>query len=220
VIPSTETRLRRGVYLVTRETPDDDALLAVVEAALEGGAVLVQYRDKSNDAARRRRQASALGSVCRRHAIPLLINDDVDLARAVGAAGVHLGEHDGAIATARAALGRDAIIGVSCYDDPERAAALAAAGADYLAFGAFFPSSTKPAARRARPGLLREARRFGLPTIAIGGIDGDNAASLIAAGADLVAVISAIFDAPDPRAATRRIKALFDSHENPETKPA
>lgn len=209
MIPSTESRLRRGVYLVTRETADDHALLAVVQAALDGGAVVVQYRDKSVDTARRLRQASALVAACRRHHVPLLINDDVDLAGAVDAAGVHLGEHDGDIATARAALGRDAIIGVSCYDDAARAAALAAGGADYLAFGAFFPSPTKPNARRADPSLFAQTAHLGLPTVAIGGIDGDNAGSLIAAGADLVAVISALFDADDPRAATRRIAALF-----------
>lgn len=202
-------KLGRGVYLVTRETDDDDALLRTVEAVLEGGAVVVQYRDKSSDALRRRRQAVAIAALCRSHRAPLLINDDIALAKAVGAAGVHLGEHDGDLATARAALGPAAIIGASCYDDPARASTLAAAGADYLAFGAFFPSPTKPHARRADPSLFAQTAHLGLPTVAIGGIDGDNAGSLIAAGADLVAVISALFDADDPRAATRRIAALF-----------
>jgi thiamine-phosphate pyrophosphorylase len=126
----------------------------------------------------------------------------------VGAAGVHLGEDDGDIAAARALLGAKAIIGVSCYDDAGRARAAAAAGADYLAFGAFFASSTKPGARHARPGLLRQTASLDLPRVAIGGITPDNAPALIAAGADLVAVISGVFDAPDPIATARAYRAL------------
>ena len=141
--------------------------------------------------------------------MPFIVNDDVRLAREVGADGVHLGEHDGDIAAARVLLGDDAIIGVSCYDDLQRARDAATAGADYIAFGAFFPSSTKPNARRASPDLLRNSATFGLPRVAIGGIAPDNARSLVAAGADLVAVISGVFDAPDSIAAARAYFSLF-----------
>lgn len=202
--------LSRGLYLVTRETADSAALLHTVRAALRGGARLVQYRDKSADAGRRLEQARALAAACAEAGVPLLVNDDVGLALACGAAGVHLGEHDGAIADARARLGAGAIIGVSCYDSLERAQALAAQGADYLAFGSFFGSPTKPGARRAQPGLLRDASRFGLPRVAIGGITLANAGELIAAGADLLAVISAVADAADPESAAQAFTALYD----------
>jgi thiamine-phosphate pyrophosphorylase len=202
--------LRRGLYWVTRETADTAALMGIADAALRGGARLVQYRDKSTDATRRRTQAQALVAACRTASVPLLINDDVELALSSGAAGVHLGEHDGGIADARARLGPHALIGVSCYDSLERAKALAAQGADYLAFGSFFASPTKPGARRAQPALLREAARFGLPRVAIGGITLANAGDLVAAGADLLAVVSAVADAADPRAAARAFTALYD----------
>jgi thiamine-phosphate pyrophosphorylase len=178
-------------------------------AALEGGATMLQYRDKTRDAGRRLQEAHELAALCRGFAVPLIINDDVGLARATGAAGVHLGEDDAAIAGARAALGAHAIIGVSCYDSLQRAQDAAAAGADYLAFGAFFPSTTKPGARRATPDLLRSAREFRLPLVAIGGITHENAGSLIAAGADLLAVVSGVFGADDIRAAARRYTGLF-----------
>jgi thiamine-phosphate pyrophosphorylase len=141
--------------------------------------------------------------------MPLIVNDDVELAAGIGAAGVHLGEDDADIAAARSRLGNGAIIGVSCYDSLERARDLAAAGADYLAFGAFFPSPTKPQARRATPDLLRAARAFGKPLVAIGGITPDNAADLIAAGADFVAVVSGVFGQPDVTDAARRYASLF-----------
>ena len=142
--------------------------------------------------------------------MPLIINDDAALAVATGADGVHLGEHDGAFATARALLGVGAIIGVSCYDDAVRARNAVALGADYVAFGAFFPSPTKPRARRAPIDLLRGSRAPGLLQVAIGGITPDNAPALIAAGADLVAVISGVFDSPDPLAAAIAYAACFD----------
>ena len=201
--------LRRGLYLVTRETADTARLLRIVEAALEGGAVAVQYRDKSPEAARRREQARALVSLCARFRAPLIVNDDVALAREAAAAGVHLGEDDASVADARAALGANAIVGVSCYDDPARAEQARRDRAGYVAFGSFFPSPTKPGTRRASLDLLRGAGRLDLPRVAIGGITGDNAKPLIDAGADLVAVISDVFDAGDPRAAARRIAALF-----------
>jgi thiamine-phosphate pyrophosphorylase len=198
---------RRGLYAIT-DGPRAD-LAAAVESALRGGAAMLQYRDKGGDPARRLAEATALAELCRRDGVPFIVNDDIGLAAAVGAAGVHLGEGDDSIAHARARLGREAIIGVSCYASLERAHAAAAAGASYLAFGAFFPSPTKPAATRAEPGLLRAAIPLGLPLVAIGGITPDNAPALIAAGADFVAAVSGVFGTADPRAAARRYADLF-----------
>lgn len=203
---------RPGLYAVT-DGPRPD-LLDAAAAALRGGAVMLQYRDKSGDAQRRRDEASALLALCREGGALLVINDDVELALAVGARAVHLGEDDTGVAQARARLGPDAVIGVSCYDDLARARGLAAAGADYLAFGAFFPSPTKPAARRADLELLRDSASLGLPRVAIGGISADNAAPLVAAGADYLAVISAVFGADDIAAAAARIDALFSPFRN------
>jgi len=200
---------RRGLYALTPERLDTVALCAAVEAALVGGTVLLQYRNKLADTKLRRAQASQLQALCARYRVPLLINDDVELARDLRADGVHLGESDVDIQAARVALGPKAIIGASCYDDFARAERAAAAGASYLAFGAFFPSSTKPNARRASLELLRKAARFGLPRVAIGGISADNAPPLIAGGADLLAVISDLFDAPNIETAARRYSALF-----------
>ena len=199
---------RNGLYAIT-DGPRDD-LVAACEAAIDGGAVLLQYRDKTDDAARRLAEARALADLCARRQVALIVNDDVDLALASGAMGVHLGEDDADIASARAKLGPCAIVGVSCYDSIERARALAAAGADYLAFGAFFPSPTKPGARKATPVLLREAKSLGAPLVAIGGITAANGAPLIEAGANYLAVISAVFGARDVRAAARSFAALFD----------
>ncbi len=201
--------LMRGLYAIT-DGPRRDLLVAA-EAALAGGACMLQYRDKSTDPARRHTEAVTLQTLCQTHGVPLIINDDIALAAAVGAAGVHLGERDADIATARARLGPDAIIGASCYDSLSRARQLAAAGADYLAFGAFHPSPTKPHARHASPALLRDAAALGLPRVAIGGITPDNGGALIDAGADLLAVISGVFGAADVRAAARRYADLFES---------
>ncbi len=202
-------RLGRGLYLLTPDEPDTARLLARVAAVL-GEARLLQYRNKSADARLRHEQAAALLPLCRDAGVPLVINDDAQLARRIGADGVHLGENDGDPRAARALLGADAIIGVSCYDDLTRARAAADAGADYVAFGAFFPSSTKPGARRATPALLREAAPLGLARVAIGGITPDNARVLVEAGAELLAVIAGVFDAPDPPAAARAYRVLFD----------
>ena len=149
-----------------------------------------------------------------RRRVALIVNDDVDLALASGAAGVHLGEHDADLASARARLGPCAIVGVSCYDSLGRARALAAAGADYVAFGAFHPSPTKPHARSATPALLREAKALGVPLVAIGGITAANGAALVEAGANYLAAISAIFAASDVRAAARAFAALFDARSS------
>ena len=200
----------RGLYLITPDEPDTARLVDRV-APLVGLAACLQYRNKTADAALRDRQASALASVCRAAGVPLIVNDDPALAAEVGAEGVHLGEFDADFASARAVLGDAAIIGVSCYDDLERARRAVASGADYVAFGAFHPSTTKPGARRASPELLRAARGLPVPRVAIGGITPDNARPLVEAGADLVAVISGVFDAPDPLAAARGYRACFDS---------
>ncbi len=198
----------RGLYLVTPDEADTARLLARV-APLLAHATWLQYRNKAADPALRAAQAAALQALCAGAGVPLVVNDDPALAASIGAAGVHLGEGDAAIAAARELLGRDAIIGASCYDDAARAEAAAAAGASYLAFGALFPSATKPNARRGAPALLRAATRHGLPLVAIGGITPDNAGIAIAAGADLVAVVGGVFDAPDPAAAARALQALF-----------
>ena len=205
--------IRRGLYAIT-DGPRAD-LLDAVAAALRGGARLVQYRDKTQDAARRAAEARALVDLCAAHGVPLLVNDDVELARTCGAAGVHLGEDDADLPDARAALGGSAIVGVSCYDSLDRARALAAAGADYLAFGAFFPSPSKATTRHATALLLRQAVALRRPLVAIGGITPDNAPPLVDAGADCLAVISAVFARPDIEAAARRFATLFpdaDSH--------
>lgn len=199
----------RGLYLVTPDDAETDRLLARVAPLLVHAACL-QYRNKAADARLRERQAVALLGACRAANRPLLVNDDADLAARIGADGVHLGEHDGDIAAARALLGADARIGASCYDDPALARAAIAAGADHVAFGAFFPSPTKPLARRATPWVLQDAASLGVPRVAIGGITPDNARPLIAAGADLIAVVSGVFDAPDPAAAARAYAACFD----------
>ena len=198
----------RGLYLLTPDEADTARLLARV-APLLSSTTWLQYRNKAAGAELRREQASALQALCAGAGVPLLVNDDASLAARIGAAGVHLGEEDQAIAAARGLLGPSAIVGASCYDDPARAQAAADAGASYLAFGALFPSATKPGARRATPARLRAARVHGLPLVAIGGITPDNAPAAIDAGADLLAVIGGVFEAPDPLAAARAIHALF-----------
>lgn len=201
----------RGLYAITDAALlPDDRLVTAVEQALLGGARLVQYRDKNSDGARRLTQARALNALCRRHGVPLIINDDVELAAQIGAAGVHIGKDDPALATARARLGATVLIGVSCYDCLALALDAERAGADYIAFGAFFPSPTKPAEIQAPLGLLREAKiTLTVPIVAIGGITPDNAPSLLDAGADALAVVSAVFAQPDIQAAARRFAALF-----------
>lgn len=201
---------RRGLYAITPDEADTDRLSARVDAVLAAGAQWLQYRNKSADAALRRQQALALLAICRRHRVPLIVNDDWRLAAEIGADGAHLGEDDGQLSAARAALGPDAILGASCYDDIELARSAAAHGAGYVAFGAFFPSPTKPHARRASPQLLTQAAALNLPRVAIGGITPDNARSLVDAGADLLAVISGVFDAPDPAAAVRAYLSCFE----------
>lgn len=202
-------RAPRGLYLITPDEGDTARLRDRVRGVI-GQAALLQYRNKGADGALKREQVGALLPVCRDAGVPLLVNDDWRLAKDLGAAGAHLGEDDGELRAARALLGDDAILGASCYDDIGRAESAASAGASYLAFGAFFPSPTKPNARRAAPELLQASVHLGLPRVAIGGITPDNARQLVEAGADLIAVISGVFDAPDPGAAARAYRACFD----------
>jgi thiamine-phosphate pyrophosphorylase len=202
----------RGLYAIADTTYlDDTRLLDAVTHAVNGGAQLIQYRDKSADAERRYRQAHALASLCRERDIVFIVNDDVNLAKAVQADGVHVGRDDAGLAAARAALGDRAIVGVSCYNERERAERAVAGGASYVALGSFFPSTTKPTAVRADLQLLRAIRaRVSVPIVAIGGITPENGGALIDAGADALAVISGVFDQPDITAAARRYTDLFD----------
>ena len=199
-----------GLYAITPDWPDTRQLLAVTEAILDAGCRLLQYRNKAASACHRQEQAVALRGLTRRYGALLIVNDDVDLAGFCEADGAHLGEDDGALAQARGRLGPDRILGASCYQDPALALQAAAAGADYVAFGSFFASPSKPLARRADPGLLATARALArLPICAIGGITPDNAALLAKAGADMVAVITALYHAPDPAQATRQFISQF-----------
>jgi len=204
------TRWPRGLYAVTPDEADTPQLIAKVRLALAGGAAAVQYRNKSAGPQLRRVQAAALAEICREAGVPLIVNDDVTLALEVDAAGVHLGREDGALAVARNRLGPGKLLGASCYDRIDLAVAAAGGGADYVAFGAMFASPTKAAARRAPLALLGEARqRTGLPVVAIGGITLDNAAGVVAAGADALAVISALFAAQDIAARAQAFQELF-----------
>ncbi|KAA3649155.1 MAG: thiamine phosphate synthase [Proteobacteria bacterium] len=202
----------RGLYLATPEWTDSERLFAAAEAALSARPVLLQYRSKSSDAALRRAEAMRLRALCDAAGVPLIINDDLELALQVGADGVHLGRDDGALDVARARLGPDRILGVTCYNDVARAESAVALGADYVAFGAMYPSPSKPQAVVATPAVLAEARaRCGVPIAAIGGITLDNAPPLVAAGADLLAVISDVFMAADVAARAAAYRAMFDS---------
>ncbi len=199
-----------GLYAVTPDERDTVALVRKVRMALNGGARMVQYRNKSADAALRREQGAALLAVCRAAQVPLIINDDLDLARDLGADGVHLGRDDASVAAARTRLGEGKLLGASCYDRLDLAVNARDAGADYVAFGSVFPSGTKPGATRAPLSLYREAKaRLACPVVAIGGITRDNARSVIAAGADALAVISALFDSPDVERSAREFASLF-----------
>ncbi|WP_026601252.1 thiamine phosphate synthase [Methylomonas sp. 11b] len=203
---------RHGLYAITQ--PENKTIAQVVKdvkAALRGGATVIQYRDKNPlDAPQ---LASRLLEVCHAYDAPLLINDSIELALAVGADGVHLGRDDGDISEARRVLGPNAIIGVSCYNDVAKAQSVAAAGADYVAFGRFFPSGSKPLAAPAEIVSLQRAKQsIDVPIVAIGGILPENGGQLLAAGADLLAVIGGIFD-HEPESAARAYQALFNQPE-------
>lgn len=206
----THSARLRGLYAITQDGLDDAVLLVRAEMALRGGARLLQYRDKSHDAARRARTAQALRDLTRRFDATLIINDDVALALAVAADGVHLGGSDGDLAAARARLGPSCLLGASCYADFERARAAVHAGADYVAFGAVFTSPTKPLAVRAGLELFGRCRReLGIPACAIGGITFATAPAVIAAGADMLAVITDLFAAADIAGRARAFQSLF-----------
>lgn len=191
-----------------------EALLWKTEAALQGGCRLIQYRNKKGSAELRRSEAAALRSLCDQYRAKLIINDLPDLAAAAHADGLHLGQQDAALRDAREQLGPAAIIGITCHSSLELAAKAAAAGANYLAFGRFFPSQTKPDAPPAELNLLQAARRFHLPLVAIGGINRDNAGLLVTAGADCLAVSHELFssnDADDIRQRAEHFTSLFTS---------
>jgi thiamine-phosphate pyrophosphorylase len=199
-----------GLYAITPDGLQGQALLDQVQAVLQGGCRILQYRDKSTDQTRRLAEAVALCDLCENHDALLIINDDLELCVYSGAHGVHLGENDASMEAARARLGRDAIIGISCYNDLARAHQAAARGADYVAFGSIFLSSTKPGARKAGPALLRQARgELSLPLVAIGGITPENAPSVIETGVDMLAMIQGLFAQPNPEETARRIDQTF-----------
>ena len=208
-----------GLYAITDGSLIPRGELANrVARAIAGGASIIQYRDKQSPVNQRYQEAGALSALCRQHDIPLIINDDVELAAAVGAAGVHLGKTDATVDQARNRLGTAAIIGVSCYNELERATAAAKAGANYVAFGRFFLSRSKPGAAAAEPVLLQQARKLiDLPIVAIGGITPDNGELLIEAGADLLAVIHGVFGQADIQTAAAGYNQLFHTQQEHRT---
>jgi thiamine-phosphate pyrophosphorylase len=198
-----------GLYAVTPDTLDTAALAAMVSEAVAGGARLVQYRNKIASAPLRLEQAGRLLEICKQQDALLIVNDDTDLAVRIGAQGLHLGRDDGDIAAARARL-PNAPIGASCYRSVDVAREAKRLGADYVAFGSFFASPTKPSAVRSPLSIIAEAKQaVGLPVVAIGGITLDNTPELITAGVDAIAVITALFGAPSVRSAAERFSALF-----------
>ncbi|HET7369287.1 MAG TPA: thiamine phosphate synthase [Gammaproteobacteria bacterium] len=200
----------RGLYAIADTATIRGDVVVAVAAAIDGGAAVIQYRDKTNDGARRLREAEQLVEACHRNGATLIVNDDVELAAAAGADGVHLGADDMDIAEARSRLPGGAIIGVSCYDSLARAKEAARNGADYVAFGSFYPSPTKPGAVRAPVALLSEARRqLSVPIVAIGGITPANAPTLVDAGASFLAVISGVFGSSDIERAARNYARCF-----------
>lgn len=201
--------LPRGLYAITPDWADTSRLIAATEAILRGGCRIVQYRNKTASPCHRDAQAAALRGLTRRHGALLIINDDVELALTVEADGAHLGADDGDLAEARQRLGPDRLLGASCYQDAALAHAAVVAGADHVAFGSVFASPTKPHAKRAGLDLFVKSRTgLAVPVAAIGGITPENCAPLVAAGADLLAVISAVYDTASPEAAARQ----FQSH--------
>ena len=195
----------RGLYAITPEAADADTLLRQVSAALAGGIALLQYRRKQRAGAE---EAKALAALCRRAGVPFIVNDDIGLALACDADGAHVGRDDGDPGISRQKM-QGKLLGVSCYASVEAARAAVAAGADYVAFGSVFASPTKPSAVRAPLSLFAKAKPLGVPLVAIGGITLENAPQLLQAGADGLAVISDLFDAPDIAARARAYGKLF-----------
>jgi thiamine-phosphate pyrophosphorylase len=211
------TRFPSGLYGITPEWDDNDRLLAAIDQAAEGGMVALQWRRKTIAPEDRLEQVRRVAERCHKLGLLLIINDDWRLAALIDADGVHLGREDGSLAQARLALGSDKIIGCSCYNDPRLAAEALKADVDYIAFGAMYPSSTKPGAVRATLDHIAQGRQLTenslirprTAVVAIGGITADNAAPIVHAGADSIALISGLFDAPDIRATAARCQALF-----------
>lgn len=203
----------RGLYAITQtDGKTNKTVVEEVAAAIRGGAAVVQYRDKTPSGGGQ--LAKALLETCRVAGVPLIINDDIELAAAIGADGVHLGKDDADIASARQRLGANAIVGISCYDSIERALEAEKLGASYAAFGRFFASGTKPLASPAKLETLRLAKKqLTLPIVAIGGILPENGQSLLDAGADLLAVVGGLFD-NDPEHSAKMFRSLF---EHPQT---
>ncbi|MEM7252953.1 MAG: thiamine phosphate synthase [Pseudomonadota bacterium] len=200
---------KRGLYAITPETSDLHELPRLVAPVLRGGAAVLQFRDKSLEHELRRQVAAELKHQCDEYGVTFIVNDDASLAAAIGADGVHVGKDDAALGVARSAV-PDGIVGVSCYNDAWRATQAIEDGADYVAYGSFFPSLTKPGAVRASLELVRDSRdALSRPLVAIGGITVENAPGLIAAGVDFVAVINALFQAPSPEKAAQHFAALF-----------
>lgn len=199
-----------GLYAITPDLADTHRLCELVEASLTGGASLIQYRNKTADAVLRSEQAVALLALCREYHVPLIINDHLQLCLALDADGVHVGADDGSLDQARQLLGPDKILGASCYNSMALAHSAQIRGADYVAFGSCFDSATKPAAVRAPLSLLKQAHTvLQLPVVAIGGIKPDNAVQAIAAGADAIAVIDALYSAPDVTAVAQQFSRFF-----------
>jgi len=200
----------QGLYLVTPDWDDTARLLAATEQALAAGAKLVQYRHKTASEALRYAQAGKLLELCRRHSVPLIVNDHLALARELDADGIHVGGTDASVAEARAALGAHRIVGASCYGELQRARDAARAGASYVAFGGFYPSRVKKYAVTTPPAIVSEARAvLGLPLVVIGGMTPHNAAPLVAHGAHMVAAISSVYQAADVGQAVRAFSDLF-----------
>lgn len=200
-----------GLYAITPDLADTELLCQMVETSILGGARVVQYRNKVADQKLRIKQSLALLEVCRKHEIPFIINDHVELCLSIDADGVHIGGDDGDIAAIKNMIGQDKILGVSCYGEFARAEAAEKAGADYVAFGACFPSSTKPNAPRAELDLFTQAKKLNLPSVAIGGITLENAASVVEAGADAIAVIGELFKQEHDkiRATAQQFSSIF-----------
>jgi thiamine-phosphate pyrophosphorylase len=198
----------KGLYAITPDIPDRSRLKHLVQQAIDGGIAALQYRCKNLPSSQRLEEATLLASLCRPGGVTFIVNDDPGIAIAADADGVHLGKDDDDLATARARLG-GRLLGASCYSSLDAARDAVAAGADYIAFGSVFASPTKPAAVRAPLALFAEARPLGVPLVAIGGITLENAPQLLEAGADSLAVISDLFDAPDVAARARAYGKLF-----------